>query len=99
MAKKSLQPPPRPVRFTPEEDAELQEAAQKLHVSISEVIRLCVRCVQPANLPADFHRPEDSMREHVVRLATQQRRPKVQVRLTPTGTANGNSKSHERRQP
>lgn len=50
---RELYAPARPVRFLKEEDEKLQQAALRLGIPLAQLIRLCVRVVDPGNLPPD----------------------------------------------
>lgn len=59
----------RPVRFTAEENADLKAASDQLGLSVSEVIRLCVKAVRPGSLSVKYRKPEIFLREGMVQAA------------------------------
>ena len=56
---------PRPVRFPLDEDKRLEVAAQRLGVSVAQLIRICVRVVNPATLPPEMCDLTAHLRQHL----------------------------------
>ncbi len=56
---------PRPVRFPREEDKVLEKTAQQLGVSVAELVRICVRVVNPSTLSPQVCDIATQLRQHL----------------------------------